>query len=98
VGTIFLDGQLYSPDRPSLLLREQNSSMKNRKREICTSRSVRDEDGNILIPATPSVPPSDARAVALAPVASKASCPDRIPILGGYCGGLDTGVLGRAAV
>ena len=38
-----------SPDRPSLHLRERNSSMKNRKRETCTSGSVRDEDGNILI-------------------------------------------------
>src|SRR5262245_62406635 len=34
-----------SPDRPSLHLREQSSSMKNRKREICTSGSVRDEAG-----------------------------------------------------
>jgi AraC family transcriptional regulator len=38
-----------SPDRPSLHLREQNSSMKNRKWETCTSGTVRDEDGNILI-------------------------------------------------
>ena len=38
-----------SPDRPSLHLRERSSSMKNRKREICTSGTVRDEDGNILI-------------------------------------------------
>jgi hypothetical protein len=38
-----------SPDCPSLHLREQNSSMKNRKRETCTSGTVRDEDGNILI-------------------------------------------------
>jgi hypothetical protein len=38
-----------STDRPSLHLREQSSSMKNRKRETCTSGSVRDEDGNILI-------------------------------------------------
>jgi hypothetical protein len=38
-----------SPDRPSLHLREQSSSMKNRKRENCTSGTVRDEDGNILI-------------------------------------------------
>ena len=37
------------PDRPSLHLREPNSSMKNRKRESCTSGAVRDEDGNILI-------------------------------------------------
>src|SRR6516165_1354350 len=29
--------------------RERSSSMKNRKREICTSGSVRDEGGNILI-------------------------------------------------
>src|SRR6516162_1546023 len=29
--------------------RERSSSMKNRKREICTSGTVRDEDGNILI-------------------------------------------------
>ena len=28
---------------------EQSSSMKNRKRESCTSGTVRDEDGNILI-------------------------------------------------
>src|SRR5664279_3862928 len=38
-----------SPDRPSLHPRERNSSMKNRKRESCTSGTVRDEDGNILI-------------------------------------------------
>src|SRR6202030_4121695 len=38
-----------SPDRPSLHRRERNSSMKNRKREICTSGTVRDEGGNILI-------------------------------------------------
>ena len=38
-----------SPDRPSLHLRARNSSMKNRKRESCTSGTVRDEDGNILI-------------------------------------------------
>src|SRR6202051_3841055 len=38
-----------SPDRPSLHPREQSSSMKNRKREICTSGTVRDEDGNVLI-------------------------------------------------
>ena len=38
-----------SPDCPSLHLRERSSSMKNRKRETCTSGSVRDEDGNILI-------------------------------------------------
>jgi hypothetical protein len=30
-------------------IRERNSSMKNRKREYCTSGSVRDEGGNILI-------------------------------------------------
>src|SRR6202163_280209 len=29
-------------------IRERNSSMKNRKREICTSGSVRGEGGNIL--------------------------------------------------
>ena len=34
-----------SPDRPSLHLREQSSSMKNRQREICTSGTVRDEAG-----------------------------------------------------
>ena len=38
-----------SPDRPSLHLRERSSSVKNRKRETCTSGTVRDEDGNILI-------------------------------------------------
>jgi hypothetical protein len=38
-----------SPDRPSLHLREQSSSMKNRTRETCTSGTVRDEGGNILI-------------------------------------------------
>src|ERR1700730_5881544 len=38
-----------SPDLPSLHLRERNSSMKNRKRESCTSGTVRDEDGNTLI-------------------------------------------------
>src|SRR6516165_3794961 len=38
-----------SPDCPSLHLRERNSFMKNRKRESCTSGTVRDEDGNILI-------------------------------------------------
>jgi hypothetical protein len=30
-------------------IRERSSSMKNRKREFCTSGSVRDEGGNILI-------------------------------------------------
>jgi hypothetical protein len=30
-------------------IRERSSSMKNRKRESCTSGSVRDEGGNILI-------------------------------------------------
>src|SRR5580704_13945586 len=38
-----------SPDCPSLHLRERSSSMKNRKRQSCTSGSVRDEGGNILI-------------------------------------------------
>src|SRR3974377_2390166 len=38
-----------SPARPSLHLRERNSSMKNRKRGSCTSGTVRDEDGNILL-------------------------------------------------
>src|SRR5262249_51164434 len=34
-----------SPNCPSLHHCERGSPMKNRKREICTSRSVRDEDG-----------------------------------------------------
>src|SRR3981081_4140146 len=34
-----------SPDRSSLHHRERGSPMKNRKREICTSGSVRDQDG-----------------------------------------------------
>ena len=38
-----------SPYRPSLHNRERSSPVKNRKREICTSGSARDEDGNILI-------------------------------------------------
>src|ERR1700730_1862959 len=38
-----------SPNRPPLHYRERSSSMKNRKQEICTSGTVRDEDGNILI-------------------------------------------------
>ena len=38
-----------SPDRPSLHRRERSSPVKNRKRENCTSGTVRDEDGNILI-------------------------------------------------
>ena len=38
-----------SPDRPSLHHRERSSPVKNRKRENCTSGTVRDEDGNILI-------------------------------------------------
>ncbi len=38
-----------SPYRPSLYRRERSSPVKNRKRENCTSGSVRDEDGNILI-------------------------------------------------
>src|SRR6476469_6935262 len=33
------------PDRPSIHYLERGSPMKNRKREICTSGSVRDEDG-----------------------------------------------------
>src|SRR5215467_11175272 len=35
-------------DRPSLHRRERSSPVKNRKREICTSGSVRGEGGNIL--------------------------------------------------
>src|SRR5262245_19719656 len=35
-------------DRPSLHLSERSSPVKNRKREICTSGSVRGEGGNIL--------------------------------------------------
>ncbi len=38
-----------SPDRPSLHRRERSSPVKNWKRENCTSGTVRDEDGNILI-------------------------------------------------
>jgi hypothetical protein len=48
-GTSKASPSAGSPDRPSLHLRERNSSMKNRTRESCTSGSVRDEDGNILI-------------------------------------------------
>src|SRR6516165_189168 len=33
------------PDRPSIRYLERDSPMRNRKREICTSGSVRDEDG-----------------------------------------------------
>src|SRR2546430_14082564 len=33
------------PDRPSIHYLEQGSPMRNRKREICTSGSARDEDG-----------------------------------------------------
>ena len=36
-------------DRPSLHHRERRSSVKNRKRETCTTGTGRDEDGNILI-------------------------------------------------
>src|ERR1700674_3449634 len=43
----FLDRRVR--DGVSDNIRERSSSMKNRKREICTSGSVRDEDGNILI-------------------------------------------------
>src|SRR5262245_47699130 len=35
-------------DRPSLHRSERSSPVKNRKREICTSGSVRGEGGNIL--------------------------------------------------
>src|SRR5207253_10156451 len=38
-----------SPNHPPLHYRARSSSMKNRKREICTSGTARDEDGNILI-------------------------------------------------
>jgi hypothetical protein len=48
-GTSKASPSAGSPDRSSLHLRERNSSMKNRTRESCTSGSVRDEDGNILI-------------------------------------------------
>jgi hypothetical protein len=48
-GTPSASPSASSPDRSSLRLRERNSSMKNRKRESCTSGTVRDEDGNILI-------------------------------------------------
>src|SRR5215467_11618901 len=37
-----------STDRPSLHRSERSSPVKNRKREICTSGSVRGEGGNIL--------------------------------------------------
>src|ERR1700758_5465467 len=33
------------PDRPSIHYLERGSPMRNRKREICTSGSARDEDG-----------------------------------------------------
>src|SRR5262252_7167487 len=33
------------PDRPSIRYLERDSPMRNRKREICTSGSARDEDG-----------------------------------------------------
>jgi hypothetical protein len=43
----FLDRRVT--DGVNYIIRERNSSMKNRKRETCTSGSVRDEGGNILI-------------------------------------------------
>src|SRR5208282_641878 len=43
----FLDRRVR--DGVSDNIRERSSSMKNRKREYCTSGSVRDEGGNILI-------------------------------------------------
>jgi hypothetical protein len=43
----FLDRRVR--DGVSDNIRERSSSMKNRKRESCTSGSVRDEGGNILI-------------------------------------------------
>ena len=43
----FLDRRVR--DGVSDNIRERSSSMKNRKREFCTSGSVRDEGGNILI-------------------------------------------------
>ena len=43
----FLDRRVR--DGVSDNIRERNSSMKNRKRESCTSGTVRDEGGNILI-------------------------------------------------
>jgi hypothetical protein len=42
----FLDRRVR--DGVSYAIRERSSSMKNRKREICTSGSVRGEGGNIL--------------------------------------------------
>jgi hypothetical protein len=42
----FLDRRVR--DGVSDNIRERSSSMKNRKRESCTSGSVRDEGGNIL--------------------------------------------------
>ena len=58
-----------SPDRPSVHSRERSSSVKNRKREICTSGSARGEGGNIL---TYSASRSSTRAVCLP---SWAQCP-----------------------
>ena len=43
----FLDWRVT--DGVNYIMRERTSSMKNRKRETCTSGSVRDEGGNILI-------------------------------------------------
>src|SRR4029077_12635948 len=46
----------FSQDPPWLRRREQTSLMKNRMREICTSGSARDGDGNVPIySATPTV-------------------------------------------
>jgi hypothetical protein len=42
----FLDRRVR--DGVNYAIRERSSSMKNRKREICTSGSVRGEGGNIL--------------------------------------------------
>src|SRR5207244_5639223 len=39
----------FSPDPPRLRHRERISLVKNRMREICTSGSVRDGDGNVPI-------------------------------------------------
>jgi hypothetical protein len=69
----FLDRRVT--DGVSYAIRERSSSMKNRKREICTSGSVRGEGGNILTY-------SAARSAAAWPLAARAQQGDRVRRIG----------------